>query len=89
VRTTANQTKQIKLKFCGLQQVPCGNTFEDGVYVPLWTLLEEIKSEDNGGVGFIASSTLSETTLKRCGFHVPDPTGWQIGKEFNPSCVLV
>jgi hypothetical protein len=69
------------LKFCGLQETGCG-------YMPLWNLLQDIPAEQNGGVGFIENSTLSETTLKRCGYFVPNPTGWQIGQEFIPKVVV-
>lgn len=56
--------------------------------MPLWNLLQPITGEENGGVGFVENSTLSEATLKRCGFYVPNPTGWQIGQEFIPKSVL-
>jgi hypothetical protein len=81
VRTSANEVKSVKLKFGGLQETGCG-------YMPLWHLLEPIEASDNGGVGFIESSTLSEATLKRCGYFVPNPTGWQIGQEFLPKPVV-
>ncbi len=53
--------------------------------MPLWTLLENIEACENGGVGFIKDSTLSQITLDRCGYFVPNPTGWKVGQIYDPN----
>jgi hypothetical protein len=45
--------------------------------MPLWNLLESIP-------GHSEKSTLSEHTLVKEGYFVPNPTGYKAGQEFQP-----
>jgi hypothetical protein len=62
--------KSVRLTFCGLQRLSVG-------WMPLWNIAGETPD-------FGLGSTVSEMSLKKAGYFVPNPTGYSRGFVFDP-----
>ncbi|MEJ0089963.1 MAG: hypothetical protein WDM80_09495 [Limisphaerales bacterium] len=67
----ANIPKKVPLSFCGLQFV------SGGLYMALWNCLEDTHD------GLVKDSTVSEASLLKLGYLVPNPIGLKRGDIVN------